>query len=141
MKNVIILLALVIVLGGGWWIMKDKGSGLPTEETKNTQMTTETSGSTNSTSVKEFIVEGSSFAFAPKVLNVNKGDTVKITFVNRTGFHDFVIDEFAGAKTKQINGGQSETITFVADKAGSFEYYCSVGTHRQMGMVGTLVVK
>lgn len=84
-------------------------------------------------------VEGSSFKFAPNRIEVKKGDTVEIVFKNTTGFHDFVIDEF-DARTSQIQAGQTETITFVADKAGSFEYYCSVGTHRQMGMKGTLVV-
>jgi uncharacterized cupredoxin-like copper-binding protein len=32
-------------------------------------------------------------------------------------------------------------VQFVADKTGTFEFYCSVGNHRQMGMVGTLVVQ
>jgi plastocyanin len=54
--------------------------------------------------------------------------------------HDLRIDEF-NAKTSVIQGGQTQTIEFIADKTGSFEYYCSVGTHRQMGMRGTLTVK
>ncbi|MEY4731380.1 MAG: hypothetical protein RL681_326, partial [Candidatus Parcubacteria bacterium] len=44
------------------------------------------------------------------------------------------------AATKVLTDGQSETIEFVANKAGTFEYYCSVGSHRQMGMKGTLTV-
>jgi plastocyanin len=91
--------------------------------------------------VREFTVTGTNFSFAPSTLTVKKGDTVKITFVNSGGTHDLRIDEFPGAATKKIGSGQSETITFVADKAGSFEYYCSVGTHRAMGMRGTLVVQ
>ena len=85
--------------------------------------------------VKEFTVTGSAFKFAPATLTVNKGDTVRITFK-----HDFVIDEL-GVKTQVINTGQEEVVEFVADTAGTFEYYCSVGNHRQMGMVGTLTVK
>jgi len=50
------------------------------------------------------------------------------------------MNEF-NARTKQIKAGETETIEFIADKVGSFEYYCSVGQHRQMGMVGTLVVE
>jgi nitrite reductase (NO-forming) len=90
--------------------------------------------------VKEFTVTGKNFSFAPNTITVNNGDTVKITFKNESGFHDLKIDEF-NAATKQIQAGAQETITFVANKTGSFEYYCSVGTHRQMGMKGTLVVK
>lgn len=103
---------------------------------------TSTAASTGSTSstTKEFTVEGGNFYFTPKTLTVNKGDTVTITFKNSGGIHDFKIDEFNVA-TARINGGQSATVIFVADKSGTFEYYCSVGTHRQMGMVGTLTVK
>lgn len=89
--------------------------------------------------VKSFTVTGKPFSFTPSTMTVNKGDTVKITFVNEAGTHDWVIDEF-NARTKVLQGGQTETIEFVADKSGSFEYYCSVGTHRQMGMKGTLIV-
>lgn len=92
------------------------------------------------TGVKTFTVEGTSFAFAPSVIKVKKGDTVRIVFNNKAGFHDWVLDEFDAA-TKQISAGTTDTIEFVADKAGEFEYYCSVGSHRQMGMVGTLVVE
>jgi plastocyanin len=90
--------------------------------------------------VKEFVVEGKNFAFVPPSITVKKGDTVKITFKNTGGFHDWKIDEFHAA-TKRINGGEQDTVTFVADKAGTFEYYCSVGTHRQMGMKGNLIVE
>jgi plastocyanin len=89
---------------------------------------------------KTFTVTGSNFTFTPKALSVNKGDTVKITFKNANGFHDFNIDEF-NVHSSKIQGGQEETVTFVASKTGSFQYYCSVGNHRAMGMWGTLTVK
>jgi len=56
------------------------------------------------------------------------------------GTHDFVIDEFNVA-TKMTKTGETDTVEFIADKAGVFEYYCSVGEHRKMGMVGTLTVE
>ncbi len=87
-----------------------------------------------------FDVKGNSFSFDPTTIRVKKGDVVTINFTNTEGFHDWVIDEF-NARTKQIKAGESESITFVADKIGSFEYYCSVGAHRAMGMVGTLIVE
>lgn len=90
--------------------------------------------------VKSFTVVGSNFVFAPSSLKVKKGDTVRITFTSGGGMHDFVLDGF-GVKTKQLADGASETVEFAADKTGSFEFYCSVGTHRSMGMVGTLVVE
>jgi plastocyanin len=90
--------------------------------------------------VKEFIVTAQNFSFAPSTLTVQKGDTVKITLNNTEGFHDFRIDEFNVA-TKKISGGTQDSVQFVADKTGTFEYYCSVGNHRAMGMKGTLVVQ
>ena len=87
-----------------------------------------------------FTVNGGNFYFKPNMIKVKQGDTVKITFTNDEGFHDFKIDEFNVA-TARVQAGQSEQVTFVASKKGSFEYYCSVGTHRQMGMKGTLVVE
>lgn len=90
--------------------------------------------------VKQFTVTGSSYKFDPATMTVNKGDKVQITFKNSGGMHDFVIDELS-VKTKVISSGAQEVITFTADKAGSFEYYCSVGNHRAMGMKGTLIVK
>lgn len=97
-------------------------------------------GVTVGNNIKEFTVTGENFTFVPKAMTVNKGDTVKIIFKNTQGFHDFVLDEF-NVKSKQGQGPSEETLTFVADKVGSFEYYCSVGSHRAMGMKGSLIVK
>ena len=111
----------------------------PTEAMSQTSTTPEVSGAMTS-SVKEITVSGKSFAFTPSTITVNKGDKVKIIFKNTGGFHDFVIDEF-NVETPTIQSGQEATAEFTADKAGTFEYYCGVGNHRQMGMKGTLVVK
>lgn len=89
--------------------------------------------------LKEFTVTGQNYSFTPSTLTVQKGDRVKITFKNAGGFHDLKIGEFNVA-TPQIQGDKEASIEFVADKVGSFEYYCSVGSHRAMGMKGTLTV-
>jgi plastocyanin len=90
--------------------------------------------------VKEFTVEGSSFKFAPAEIKVKKGDAVRLTFKNTKGTHDWVIDEYEVA-TSQIGEGEEEEVEFVADKTGIYEYYCSVGNHRALGMVGKLIVE
>ncbi|HVS79795.1 MAG TPA: cupredoxin domain-containing protein [Candidatus Paceibacterota bacterium] len=89
---------------------------------------------------KTFTVSGKNFTFTPSTITVNKGDKVKIVFQNTEGTHSFQIDGY-NVGTQTIAAGQEATVEFTADKAGSFQYYCSVGTHRQMGMVGTLVVQ
>ena len=108
--------------------------------TSPTVSPTKTATPTAVSTIKTFTVVGKSFSFTPAEMTVNKGDTVKIIFQNSGGSHNWKIDEF-NASTKVISSGQTETIQFVADKTGTFEYYCSVGTHRQMGMRGNLIVK
>jgi plastocyanin len=89
---------------------------------------------------REFTVHGKNFSYDVANMKVNEGEMVKITFINDVGTHDLVVDGY-NARTKVLQAGQSETIEFLAEKAGTFEYYCSVGTHRQMGMKGTLTVE
>lgn len=115
----------------------------PATQVQSTESSTDEMQSTDSAvsgDVKEFTVTGSSFSFAPSTLKVKKGDTVKITFKNSGGMHDFVIDDFK-TQTKTIKSGETDVAQFIADKAGTFEYYCSVGNHRAMGMKGTLTVE
>jgi plastocyanin len=87
-----------------------------------------------------FTVHGGMFYFVPNVIKVKKGDTVKIVYVNDGGHHDFNLDEF-GFKIAASDGGTTSTQQFVADKVGSFEYFCSIGSHRKFGQKGTLVVE
>ncbi|HCI05465.1 TPA: hypothetical protein DEX28_01840 [Patescibacteria group bacterium] len=97
-------------------------------------------GSSNENSVKEFEILASNFKFSVNEIKVKKGDTVRIVLKNEEGVHDWKVDEF-NAQTEKLQAGQTETIEFVADKTGVFEYYCSMGTHRQMGMKGNLIVE
>jgi len=90
--------------------------------------------------LKTFEISAKPFEFSVKEIRVKKGDKVKINLTVTQGMHDWVMDEF-NAKTKVVQTGQSDSVEFVADKTGTFEYYCSVPTHRQQGMVGKLIVE
>lgn len=156
MKYVGIAIVLILLVGGFFLLQpkQTQQSQTTTEKTESTAPTTAAEQPTQTTAegeameksdgetnnVKEFTVTGSNFSFDPKEITVKKGDTVRITFKNADGMHDFKIDEFNVA-TKVLQGGTEETVEFTADKVGAFEYYCSVGKHRQMGMKGTLTVK
>ncbi len=89
--------------------------------------------------VKEIEVRSEGLTFIPAEIRVNRGDTVRITYVNTRGTHDWTLDEFDAA-TSRISAGESETIEFVADEAGEFEFYCSVPGHRARGMYGRFIV-
>jgi nitrosocyanin len=159
-SKVPLILGLVIVAAGLIWYFVAGSEGDPSESlspspsatvsvspsaTVSPSVSPSASGATktptpSASAVKTFNVSGTGFQFNPKLITVQKGDTVKIVFNNTGGQHDFVIDEF-NVRTPVINAGATSTVQFVADKTGSFEYYCSVGNHRQLGMEGTLVVQ
>jgi plastocyanin len=92
-----------------------------------------------------FVLTGENFKFVSNgvdnpELRVHKGDLVRVEFSSTSGFHDWKVDEF-GAATERVNSGGTTSAEFVADKVGTFEYYCSVGEHRAMGMHGNLIVE
>ncbi|HEY4503015.1 MAG TPA: cupredoxin domain-containing protein [Candidatus Paceibacterota bacterium] len=155
MKNTLIVIVVLVLIALGFVFFIGKGNKVeaPVAGTTSGDInTTDSSASVNVDStvvnsyvppagaVKEFTVTGKEFSFSPSLITVKKGDRVKITFVNSAGFHDFKIDEF-GAATKQTKAPTTEVLEFTADKVGSFEYYCSVGSHRAMGMKGILKVE
>lgn len=152
-RNLVIgIVVVLVVLGAGWFLLKDQltpsnsqvmeRSPLPSamaEQSPAASAMMESTGS-STTGVKEFTITGSNFKFDTPEIRVNEGDTVKITFKNAQGIHDFVIDEF-NVKSKQMTGPSEETVTFVADKAGEYAFYCSVGQHRANGMEGKFIVE
>ncbi len=89
---------------------------------------------------QKFQLIGKNYSFSPLEIRVKKGTKVKVELNVAEGFHDFVVDEF-NARTSRAGAGESVTVEFVADKAGTFEYYCSVGSHRALGMKGKLIVE
>ncbi len=158
-KLVITLLTIVLIVVVGWAVIhssngtndtsvQDSGNSAPktTEEgtgaatiTTITNSTT-TSQTTGTPAVKSFTIHGQDYSFSPNQISVNKGDTVKITFIDDDGYHNLII-EGLNVKTQTIPSGKTDSVTFVASKTGSFNFYCSVGNHRAEGMTGVLVVK
>jgi len=146
---VVAVVVIIVIALLGWWIFSQNQEpgvtpNLPDSQngTENSTSSPSSGGTATTTDSKTVTVDikANNFSFDKRTITVNEGDTVRIVFSNEQGFHDFVIDEF-DARTKQLNAGQTETIEFVADKTGTFEYYCSVGTHRAMGMKGNLIVE
>lgn len=94
---------------------------------------------------KIFVLTGENFKFLMDgqealEIRVKKGDKVRVEFTSVDGFHDWVVDEFDAA-TKRVQTDGTTFVEFVADKKGTFEYYCSVGQHRANGMRGQLIVE
>jgi plastocyanin len=148
MKYAGIVLIVVAVLAGGWYVFSQTKSPAPQDE-----MPLDTASSTppgametgtvdqpvSTTTESDITINAFNFGFDPKTITVKKGDHVKIAFVNTGGMHDLVIDEF-NVRTLRLETGATTTVEFDATLAGTFQYYCSVGNHRAMGMWGNLVV-
>lgn len=91
--------------------------------------------------VHEISVKMGSYYYDVEEIRVKAGDRVRITVESVDGFHDLVIDEF-DVETQRLRPSEgTDTVEFVADKVGTFEYYCSVGEHRALGQIGTLIVE
>lgn len=139
----LLILIIVLVLGGGYWLYNKPTAESPTQnqiQTSPAPQKTNPNQPAFADNVQTIVVTAKNFSFEPANINVKKGAKVKIILKNVEGFHDLKIDEYNVA-TKQINAGVESEFQFVADKTGTFEYYCSVGKHRAMGMIGKLVVE
>ncbi len=73
---------------------------------------------------RTFRVEAHQFAYSPSELKINPGDTVTIRLVSTDVVHGLYIDGYG--ISVEADPGQTATITFVADKPGSFRFRCNV---------------
>ena len=73
---------------------------------------------------RTFRVDARQFAYSPSELSVNSGDRVTIQLVSADVVHGLYIDGYN--ISFQADPGQTATLTFTADKPGSFRIRCNV---------------
>jgi heme/copper-type cytochrome/quinol oxidase subunit 2 len=71
-----------------------------------------------------FHIDASQFAFSPSDISVNPGDTVTIQLTSTDVVHGLYLDNYGLSIT--ADPGQTATMSFVADKPGSFRMRCNV---------------
>jgi cytochrome c oxidase subunit II len=71
-----------------------------------------------------FRVEARQFAYSPSELSVNPGDTVTIQFVSTDVVHGLYVDGYG--VSVEADPGQTATLTFTANKPGSYRVRCNV---------------
>lgn len=71
-----------------------------------------------------FRVEARQFAYAPAEFRVNPGDTVTIRLVSTDVVHGIYLDGYGVSVV--ADPGQTATLTFLADRSGSFRLRCNV---------------
>lgn len=94
------------------------------------------------------------FQFNPSSASVAAGDEVEVTLNNVGALeHSWTLvgsdadvntvtdaDAINSATTGTVAAGQSDTVTFTAPDAGTYQFVCTVPGHAAAGMVGTLTV-
>ena len=90
--------------------------------------------------VKEFRMTAKQFAFDPSIIEVNKGDKVRLIVTSTDVPHGIAIKEYG--INQMLDVGKPATIEFTADKQGTFTAYCSVFCGAgHSGMKGKLIVR
>ncbi len=106
------------------------GSPVPQQEEKAVQ----------TGEVKEFKITAKQFQFEPAVIEVNKGDKVRLIVTSVDVPHGIAIPEYG--INERLDPGEPKTIEFTADKQGNFDSFCSVVCGAgHSNMKGKLIVK
>ncbi len=77
------------------------------------------------------------YLFNPTDLTFDVGETVSLALKSESEFHTFTVDGLG--IDESIGGGETASLTFTFDEAGTFELICV--PHEALGMVGTITVK
>ena len=152
MKKMMLLLVLSIFLISACSQQKPEdfigqGSEVPEQETASSQQENapeasqpEAPPSTDVANVKEFKLTARQFSFEPGIIEVNKGDEVRLVITSMDVPHGFSIAEYG--INERLDVGKPATIEFTADKEGTFTAFCSVfcGSGHS-NMKGKLIVR
>jgi heme/copper-type cytochrome/quinol oxidase subunit 2 len=122
---------------------------------KQQQLTQQASSLSNSSAIpgkiRDISIKAESWKFTPNVIDVNKGDTVRLHFATAQDEVSLYIGHGFGIEKYNVNifllKGTEQTIEFVADKPGSFTFRCTsfcsapaAAIENHFNMVGKLIV-
>ena len=89
--------------------------------------------------IKSFSLTARQWSFEPSTITVKKDDTVRLSIASVDVRHGFKLPTFGVDATLEPN--QTTTVEFVADKAGTFSFFCNIFCGDGHGaMNGTLTV-
>tara|TARA_B100000900_G_scaffold408849_1_gene423776 strand:+ start:447 stop:791 length:345 start_codon:yes stop_codon:yes gene_type:complete len=85
-----------------------------------------------------YTVYAGNMYYNPTTITISQGDS--ITFINEEGFHD--VYTTSGPVELSLNpcNGPCTIGTLVFEVVGEYDYICSIGSHAQQGMIGTVIV-
>jgi len=104
--------------------------------TASSSASSSASGAASGGSTQEITLHAKNFEFDQKEIKLHVGDTVKLTLENTDGVHGLEVPDF------NVNIKNGETATFTVDKAGTYDFNCSVqcGSGHD-NMVGQIIVE
>lgn len=73
---------------------------------------------------RTFRIEAGQFSYSPSELSINPGDTITIELVSMDVVHGLYVDGYD--ISVEADPGQTATLTFIANKPGSFRFRCNV---------------
>ena len=83
------------------------------------------------------------YAFSPQDFTFSVGDTVTFTMTSETEYHSFTVEDenvtTEGDIYVDVEGGETQTLTFTFDEPGEYELICV--PHLTQGMVGVITVQ
>jgi large repetitive protein len=95
----------------------------------------------NASAAKVFNITAQTFQYtvSPLPFEVNVGDSVTLNIRSIDTTHGFQMERYSGSQTIRFN--QTTTVSFIANTAGTFTYFCTIvcGTGHE-GMDGIFVV-
>ena len=73
---------------------------------------------------RTFQIDARQYAYSPSELHVNPGDIITFELVSTDVVHGLYVDGYG--VSAEADPGQTATVTFVADRPGSFRFRCNV---------------
>lgn len=127
MKKLVIAIIVIAIIGGGAFaIAKNNDNSKKTDSStsKTSESAAKQSASSASTGT-DFTVNANDESADVETLNVKKGDKISVTFKVDTNNVYYGGLEFKSdvVSTKPLKPGESETVTFTADKSFDFTPY------------------
>ena len=128
----LVIVASILALAGAY------GAGI----FKNNTSSMSTTNDNGNKDIVSYAIDMNNYSFSPNLIAAEPGETLKVKITSHNGNHDLKIDAFK-FDSGVLENGQSKIfeIKVPIDAKGEYEFYCSIGNHKAMGMVGKFQIK
>lgn len=79
------------------------------------------------------------YKFTLNELTFKAGTPITVILTSVGGGHSFAIDKLK-IESREAEKGESVVFEFTVEEAGTYEFYCAHGSHKEKGMTGTLAI-